>query len=60
MSYDTALWSPSAYSGFVRDETATALAAVPPDVALLIGVPAYHDAHTLAHSSSAETVAAAV
>lgn len=60
MSYDTALWSPSAYSGFVRDETATALAAVPPGVALLIGVPAYHDVHTLEHSSSAETTAAAL
>ena len=58
-SYDTALWSPSAYSGFVRDETATALAVVPPDVALLIGVPAYHDVHSLEHSSSAETTGAA-
>ena len=60
MTYDTALWSSSAYSGFVRDETAVALRAVPPDVALLIGLPAFHDAHDLGHSSSAETVAAAV
>jgi hypothetical protein len=29
-------------------------------VALLIGLPAYHDAHNLGHSSSAETVAAAL
>jgi hypothetical protein len=60
MTYDTALWSSSAYSGFVRDETAVALRAVPSDVALLIGLPAFHDAHNLGHSSSAETVAAAV
>jgi spore germination protein YaaH len=60
MSYDTALWSPSAYAGFVRDETTVTLAAVPSNVAVLIGVPAYHDAHSLAHVSSAETVAAAL
>jgi len=60
MTYDTALWSSSAYSGFIRDETAVALRAVPSDVALLIGLPAFHDAHDLEHSSSAETVAAAV
>jgi hypothetical protein len=60
MSYDTALWSSSAYSGFVRDETETALAAVPANVWLLMGLPAFHDAHTLEHSSSAETVAAAL
>jgi hypothetical protein len=44
----------------VRDETDAALYAVPSDVALLIGVPAFHDAHDLGHSSSAETVAAAI
>lgn len=60
MTYDTALWTPSAYSGFVRDETAVALGAVPANVALLIGLPAFHDAHSLEHSSSAETVAAAI
>ena len=60
MTYDTALWSSSAYTGFVRDETAAALRAVPADVAVLIGLPAFHDAHTLAHSSSAETVSAAI
>jgi hypothetical protein len=60
MTYDTALWSPSAYTGFVRDETALALATVPANVAVLIGLPAFHDAHSLAHSSSAETVAAAI
>lgn len=60
MSYDTALWSGDAYAGFVRDETQIALQAVPANVALLIGVPAFHDAHDLGHSSSAETVAAAL
>lgn len=60
MSYDTALWSPSAYTGFVRDETESALAAVPANVAVLIGLPAFHDAHSLEHSSSAESVAAAL
>lgn len=59
MSYDTALWSPSAYSGFVRDETEVALSAVPSSVALVMGVPAYYAAD-LGHSSSAETVAAAI
>ena len=60
MTYDTALWSLSAYSGFVRDETAVALQAVPANVGLLIGLPAYHDARSIEHSSSAETVAAAI
>jgi hypothetical protein len=60
MSYDTALWSSSAYAGFVRDETAVAVRAVPANVAVLIGIPAFHDARDLGHSSSAETVAAAV
>lgn len=60
MTYDTALWSPSAYAGFVRDETAVALQAVPAHVALLIGLPAFHDARSLGHSSSAETVGAAI
>ena len=60
MTYDTALWSSSAYAGFVRDETAVALHTVPANVALLIGLPAFHDAHSLDHSSSAETVAAAI
>lgn len=60
MTYDTALWSPSSYTGFVRDETATALEAVPARVALLVGLPAFHDTRDLGHSSSAETVAAAI
>lgn len=60
MAYDTALWSSSAYAGFVRDETAAALLAVPARVALFVGVPAFHDAHSLEHSSSAESVGAAI
>ncbi|WP_051450618.1 hypothetical protein [Actinospica robiniae] len=60
MTYDTELWSESAYAGYVRDETERALAAVPKNVALLIGLPAYHDMHSLGHSSSAETVGAAL
>jgi hypothetical protein len=59
MSYDTALWSASAYSGFVRDETGAALAAVPRNVALLIGVPAYQT-NDLGHDAAAETVSAAI
>jgi hypothetical protein len=46
MTYDTALWTSSAYSGFVRDETVVALQAVPANVALLIGLPAYHGTWT--------------
>jgi hypothetical protein len=64
MSYDTALWSASAYSGFVRAETAAALAAVPARVALFMGVPAYRAAGgtgpDLGHVDSAETVGAAI
>ena len=60
MSYDTGLWSSSAYSGFVRDETSAALAAVPPSVTLLMGAPAYHNANNLGHVEAAETVTAAI
>jgi hypothetical protein len=59
MSYDTGLYSQSLYAGYVRRQTEVALAAVPADTALLMGVPAYHD-NTLAHHASAETVAAAI
>lgn len=59
MSYDTVLWTPSAYTGFVRDETAAALAAVPADVTLLMGAPAYHT-NDPGHYAQAETVAAAI
>ncbi len=59
MSYDSVLWTASAYSGFVRDETRIAFRAVPPNVALLIGVPAYYG-HDLVHDSAAENVAAGI
>ncbi len=59
MSYDTVLWSASAYSGFVRDETRVALAAVPRNVGLLMGVPAYHS-DDLTHDAAAETVSGAI
>lgn len=58
MTYDTAVPTSPAYSGYVRLETRLALAAVPPAVTLLIGLPAYHTGgpgHT-----SGETVAAAL
>jgi hypothetical protein len=59
MSYDSVLWSGSAYSGFVRDETRIALRAVPRSVSLLVGVPAYAG-HDLVHDSAAETTAAGI
>jgi hypothetical protein len=59
MAYVTALFTSSAYSGYVRRATEVALAAVPAGVGLLIGMPAYHD-HRLTHDDRAETVAAAI
>ena len=59
MAYDTALPLPSLFSGYVEQQTRLALAAVPPGVDLLIGLPAYTE-NTMSHHGSAETVAAAV
>jgi hypothetical protein len=59
MAYDTALLTEATYAGYVRRVTDSALAAVPPEVALLIGVPAYHDENPT-HHRRAETVAAAL
>ncbi len=59
MSYDTGLPTEAAYGGYVRRATENALRAVPADVALLMGVPAYHD-HTFFRYDKAETVAAAL
>lgn len=59
MAYDTGLWTRASYGGYVRRVTETALAAVPPRVALLIGVPAYQEEH-LTHHRRAETVGAAL
>ena len=59
MAYDTGLWTETTYSGYVRGATALALAAVPSDVELFIGVPAYHD-QRFTHHQDAETVRAAL
>lgn len=59
MSYDTSLPSEAAYGGYVRRVTEAALRAVPAEVTLFIGVPAYHDEHPF-HHRDAETVAAAL
>ncbi len=59
MAYDTWLPTPSTYSGYVRRLTSLALDAVPPNVALFIGVPAYHDGNNR-HHPSVETVANAL
>jgi hypothetical protein len=58
MTYNTGAPTGPAYSGYVRLETRIALAAVPPHVALLIGVPAYHTSEP--GHTGAETVAAAI
>jgi hypothetical protein len=59
MAYDTGIWSKDAYGGYIRRQTALALGAVPPDVTLLIGLPAYHE-DSFRHHASAETVAASL
>lgn len=59
MAYDTALPLPSLFSGYVAQQTALALKAAPPDVDVLVGLPAYAT-DNLTHHASAETVAAAV
>jgi hypothetical protein len=59
MAYDTGLPTQATFGGYVRRTTQIALAAVPADVTLFIGVPAYHD-ENLGHHAGAETVAAAL
>ncbi|MFD9130472.1 hypothetical protein [Kitasatospora sp. NPDC059571] len=59
MSYDTSMPVESLYGGYVAHQTALALQAVPDDVDLLMGLPAYWE-DTPTHHGSAETVAAAV
>jgi hypothetical protein len=59
MAYDTALPTEATYGGYVRRATEAALRAVPADVALYIGIPAYHD-QRLSRHDNAETVAAAL
>lgn len=59
MTYDTLVPAEDAYGGYVVRQVRAALRAVPPEVHLLVGVPAYHDRgwHRV---EEAETVAAAV
>ena len=59
MAYDTGLPSAETYGGYVRRATTIALAAVPAGVALLVGLPAYHEGG-LYHHPRAETVAAGI
>jgi hypothetical protein len=60
MTYDIGVAPTSgAYSGYVHRETEVALAAVPPDVTLLIGVPAYRTTGIWLINGSA-TVASAI
>jgi hypothetical protein len=59
MSYDTALPLESLYGGFVARQTKKALEVTPPEVDLLMGLPAYWE-NNFSHRGSAETVAAAV
>ncbi|HCT75413.1 MAG TPA: hypothetical protein DGG94_20595 [Micromonosporaceae bacterium] len=58
MAYDTTLPTGAAYGGYVRRVTEIAIAVVPPEVTLFIGVPAYHDQH-IRHGHG-ETVAASL
>jgi spore germination protein YaaH len=58
MSYDSAMPAERLYAGYVRTSTRIALAAVPAHVALLIGVPAYHEKTT--YHRPGETMAAAL
>lgn len=58
MTYGTGVPTRGAYSGYLRRQTQLALAAVPAQVTLLMGLPAYHT-HEFGHTSG-ETVAAAI
>ena len=59
MTYNSPTPTSGAYAGYVRWETELALAAVPPDVTLLIGAPAY-DTGGFWPFANTESVAAAV
>jgi spore germination protein YaaH len=59
MTYDTTLPTQATYGGYVRRATEAALQAIPAQVAVFIGIPAYHD-ENLYHHQRAETVAAAL
>jgi hypothetical protein len=59
MAYDTSLPTAWSYRGYVARQTEVARSAVPSDVGLLIGVPAFHTDDP-GHSNSAETMPAAL
>ena len=59
MSYDTSMPLESLYGGYVAQQAALALEVTPPEVDLLMGLPAYHT-NNLGHHAWAETVGAAV
>lgn len=59
MAYDTSLPTEWSYRGYVARQTEVALEAVPSDVELLIGVPAFHT-HDPGHWDFAETMPAAL
>jgi hypothetical protein len=59
MSYDTAMPTESLYGGYVARQTELALKVTPPQVDLLMGLPAYWESNP-SHWGRAETVAAAV
>jgi hypothetical protein len=59
MAYDSGMPTQALYGGYVRRSTEVALRAVPPDVDLLIGVPAY-GGDNLYHHASVETVPVAL
>ena len=59
MAYDTGMPTGALYAGYLHRETELALSAVPPGVALLIGLPAYRS-RALGHFNGAETVSAAI
>ena len=59
MAYDTALPLRSLFTGYVAQQVELACSVVPPQVDLLIGLPAYHT-DSMGHHAHAETVAAAI
>ncbi|MCU1641600.1 MAG: hypothetical protein JWN03_1875 [Nocardia sp.] len=59
MSYDTAMPTGSLYGGYVAQQTRLALQVTPPQVDLLLGLPAFW-ADDLGHHGAAETVASAI
>jgi hypothetical protein len=59
MAYDSGMPLRSLFAGYLAQQTTLALAAAPPTVDVLIGLPAYRE-DNLGHHSAAETVPAAL